>query len=442
MATAPVPGKRGRFAAFNIGPTVILPALTNACIRAAVRRRGLVRLPVPGRRAYWVVSDPEHVRRVLVTNAENYDKAGPLYGVIASAGGEGLFTVNDPALWRMLRQLMGPAFQRSSMPTVAELSSRLWQRRMARFDPGRPVDFFNEFKQLGIETLVEYLFGETADSGRIARLAQSVFEGMAGQLFLPRWMPGTARYARAIAAFDDLVYSMIRARRSSSVPRDDLLGYLVFASDPQTGTGLTDRQVRDQVFTLFMAGFDSTATVLAWAVTYLARDPPSFGRLRAEVLGVVGGRPPTLADTADLPRLRAFWQTVLHYQPAFRIFFRNVVGADRLGDAAVSPGDQLMISPYATHRDPRYFPGARQFDPDLLAHPLTPRERSAHLPFGQGRRKCPGEEMAYATGVLPLAMLLQRCDALRLPSLNGGLRNRYAMTSPPLSSRVRVTLHG
>ena len=87
MVTGPGPGWRGRFAAFDVGPAVILPVVTNACIGAAVRRGGLVRLPVPGRRAYWVVSDPEHVRRVLVTNAENYDKAGPLYGVIAASRG-------------------------------------------------------------------------------------------------------------------------------------------------------------------------------------------------------------------------------------------------------------------------------------------------------------------------------------------------------------------
>lgn len=400
--------------------------------RLALAGDGLARLPLPMRRGFWVVSDPGLLHQVLVAEASRYDKGGPLYQVIADAlGDEGLFTVSDPEVWRQLRQSMNPAFQRSAMEGVAALTVRATRDHMNAWDTSRPVAVFSAFKQVNTETIIRYLFGEDVRGAEVretARLAEPVFEGMAGQVFLPRWAPGGRAYRRAIAAFDERVYGLIARRRASGSEPGDMLGRLLAAAS-DGGPAFSDEQVRDQVFTTLMAGFDSTATALAWACVDLADDPATLRMLRSEVLDAVGDRSPASRDVGRLPLLTAFLRAVLHAHPSFPLYFRNVRETTSLRGRRIAKGDQLIIAPYVTHHDPAYWP--ENVGLERFTGKLTTAERSAHLPFGKGNRKCIGEDMALVTGVLMMATLLQRFPGWRRPAKNTGQAIRYAMTAPP-----------
>lgn len=401
------------------------------CTRLALTHGGVARLPIPGRRKFWVVSDPECLHRILVTDATQFDKGGPIYRIIADALGEdGLFTVNDEATWRLLRQIMNPAFRRAELRTVMELTAEAWRSRMDAWDLRGPIELFSELKLLSVEVLVRHALGNAVDTAELTRLALPVFDGMAGRIFLPHWAPGASGYRKAIAALDDRVRSIISSRRDQGTEAEDLLGRLMTATDPQTGHRLSDRQVRDQVFTLLMAGFDSTATVLSWACVLMAERGDQLDRLRTEVADVCADRTPTLEDLPRLVTVQALLQESLRLHPAFPMFFRNVKAETRLGRHRLAVGDQIIIAPYATHRDPARWPDPAGFDSGRFAGRLDHEQRAAYLPFGEGKRKCIGEDMATMTGLLILAMLAQRFAAFRRPDGHSGQAARYAMTRP------------
>jgi cytochrome P450 len=382
-ATWPNLGEAWRFAlSRNFVETVI---------SMANRRGGIARLPMPGSRNFWVVTGHDYLARILKEDASSFDKGGPIFDVIGTAlGNEGLFTVNDPDLHRRFRRLMQPVMERNQASIGGNVEG-MWWKQLSSWDTSQPIRLFDEFKLLNIRLITGYLFGQSLGDQEVEKIvdrARPVFEGMASRVFLPRWMPGAKGYKRAIQQLDEKVYAIIESRRTDS-RQDDMLGKLMAADPPLSG-----KQLRDQVFTIFMAGFDSTATAQAWAAVELAENPAVQTALRDEALQSKG--------TKDLDKLREFVRKVTQKYPSFPLFFRNAVGMTVLGDHTIREGDQMILAP-----------------------------RSAGLPFGMGRRSCPGENMAITTAVTTLSMLLRRFKHWERPSHNSGKRIRYAMTAPP-----------
>lgn len=412
-----------RLAAARRDPAVWLANL-------AQKGNGIARLPLGPRRLLgrnlWVVSDPYLLRQVLVTNADNYDKDGPLFGVIRRAlGDEGWFTVNDESLLKLLRERMLPALQRGNLSPAVDTIGQMMQARIGTWTESQPVQLFEEVRRLNIEFLIRYMFGAEADVAKIARLTSDVFAGMAGGLFLPLWVPGTKKYAHAIAALMAEIETIIAKRRALGVRRQDLLSYLL-EIEPR----LTDKQIRDQVMTILMAGQDSTAASLAWGFVRLSERPDLFGWLQAEVASVVGSRLPTMADLRGLPGVHGFVRAVFHDRPAFPLFPRNAVGEDQLGGRLIRPGDQVVASPYAAHHNPNVWSGF-DFFWDQWSQGLNKEQRLAHLPFGEGKRKCPGEDLASSIAVTVLVVFLQRAASIRRVVGHSGKRVHFAMTAFP-----------
>lgn len=404
-------------------PTVWLAGL-------AQKGDGIARLPLGPRmflgRSFWVVSDPYLLHQVLVTNADNYDKDGPLFGVIRRAlGDEGWFTVNDERLLKVLRERMLPVLQRSKLGPAVDMVGRLMNERMQSWETNCPVKLFEEMRCLSIEFLIRYMFGAEADGAKLARLTSEVFAGMAGGLFLPLWVPGARRYARAISELMAEIEAIILARRTSGARRQDLLGRLL-EIEPR----LTDKQIRDQVVTILMAGHDSTAASLAWGFLHLSDRPGLFLQLQAEVLAKVGMNVPTLADLGELQGLQRFVRSVFHDRPAFPLYPRNAVGKDTLGGKSILPGDQVIVSPYAAHHNPRVWGGFDDFWQQWSLG-LDKEQRLAHLPFGQGKRECPGEDLATYVALTVLVVFLQRVASLRRADGDSGARVHFAMTAFP-----------
>lgn len=385
------------------------------CAEVAHRHDGMAKLPIPGRKQFWIVSHPAAVATVL-TDRTTYDKGGPFYQVIAKAlGTTGLFTTNDDHLWQRLHDAMWPSLRRRELEAagVESLASNLWLQRMQNWNLRKPVELFTEFKEFSIELLAAYLFGAEVDNRRLARLAQAVFAGMAGRVFLPATFPGGRRYAKVTQELLTEIDAIIAARRTT-LPRGTLLDALLHAEP-----SFTNVQVRDQVMTMLMAGHDSTATVLAWALIRLSEDDTLYAHLRHEALTSGYAMPASIAHV---------FRAAAHEHPAFPMFPRNVVRATTLRKHRLRSGDQIVVSLQGLQKsDGLSF--EEFWEADTAG--LTAAQRETHKPFGAGRRKCPGEDFAMQAASIVLLHILREFDAIWRPRQNSGERSRYAMTAPP-----------
>jgi cytochrome P450 len=254
-----------------------------------------------------------------------------------------------------------------------------------------------------------------------------------------RWpLPRTRRARRAIPVLDAAIYAVIEERRRSGEDRGDLLSMLLAARDTEAdGSGMSDAQLRDEVMTLFLAGHETTANALAWTWWYVAQHPHVEQRLHEEIDSVLGGRLPVMDDVPRLPYTKAVFSESLRLRPPAYATTRQVVGAYTLGGYVVPVGAQVMVSPWVTQRDPRWWHDPLTFDPDRWARG-EPLHKGAYFPFGGGTRICIGEQFAWTEGVLLLATIAQRWR-LPLAVAPQHVRAQAAVTLRPVPS-VPVTV--
>ncbi|HEX7199402.1 MAG TPA: cytochrome P450, partial [Dongiaceae bacterium] len=222
--------------------------------------------------------------------------------------------------------------------------------------------------------------------------------------------PKNLRFRRARAALDRIVNGMIAERhRSGEVEKDDLLSMLMSARDPQTGEGMSDPQLRDEVMTIFLAGHETTANALSWTWYLLAQHPQAEGKLHQELDRVLGGRAPRFADLAELKWTRMVIEEAMRLYPPAHAIARRAIGADCIGGVRVPAGASVSISMYVTHRNPHLWPDPERFDPERFAPAaVAGRHRFAYLPFGGGPRICIGSGFAMAEAQVILATVAQR----------------------------------
>jgi len=242
----------------------------------------------------------------------------------------------------------------------------------------------------------------------ITATLEFIYGGVRRGFHLPSFVPTATnlRFRRALALLDRRVQEIIDDHRRS--PRDDLLGRLLVAADEQGGRRLDDRELRDEVITLLIAGHETTANGLTWLWYLLAQHPAAAERVRQELASVLGGRPPA---APDLPRL-GYTTTVIQealrlYTPIWAIVRRSV-RENELGGYAIPSGARVVLSPYATHRHPGFWESPEEFRPERFAperaaalHPY------AYIPFGGGGRVCIGQHLAWLEALVITAVLAQ-----------------------------------
>jgi cytochrome P450 len=214
---------------------------------------------------------------------------------------------------------------------------------------------------------------------------------------------------KAIARLDRTVYQMIADRRASGDDPGDVLSMLLSAEEEGSGTKMTDTEVRDETMTLFLAGHETTANALAWALHLLSRHPDVYARLRSEVDSVLAGLAPTLEDMPRLPyALQVFKETMRLYPPAY-IVGRTAMRDVKIGSHTLPAGITVFLNIYGMHRRAKYWPNPERFDPDRF-RPEAEKDlpRMAYLPFGGGPRVCIGNQFALLEGQVVLAVLAQR----------------------------------
>jgi cytochrome P450 len=242
----------------------------------------------------------------------------------------------------------------------------------------------------------------------LAEFSRQILQPLPLPLSVPT--PGNRRFRRAVAELDAIIYDIIERRRVQPGSGDagDLLSVLLRAQDDE-GSGMTDRQLRDEVMTLFLAGHETTAITLSWAWYLLATNPTVAAKLDAE-LSTLAGEAPTVDALHRLPyTAKVIRETLRLYPPVWTLEGRRAVRDCTIGGHRIKAGTVMLLSPWVTHRDPRFYADPQRFDPDRWTDDFTKQlPRYAFFPFGGGQRLCIGQSFAEMEAALILATIGQR----------------------------------
>ncbi len=415
------PGPRGHWltgtaAAFRQAPLKTLVQY-HAQYGDAVRFRFF-----PGLYGYTFVH-PDHNQHVLQDNNRNYTKIpSPSFVILQPILGNGLLT-SDGETWLRQRRLAQPAFHRQRIAsfgdTMTAAAGRVLDRLRSPAGQHQVVDLSQIMTGLTLEIVGRTLFsidltGEAAYVGEafteVNHLATEFTSDPLAlfKLRVPFW-PTTRRLLAGVRRLDVVVNRIIADRRAEPEPGEDLLGMLMAARDETTGAGMDDRQLRDEVMTLLLAGHETTAVALSWIIYLLSTHPEVARRLEAEVDEVLAGRTPAMADLAQLPYARMIIDEALRLYPPAYVIARWGHEPDQIGQWAIPANSSVLLIPFVTHRLPAFWDEPDRFDPERFTpENAAGRPRYAYLPFGGGPRQCIGNTFALVETQLILTMLVQR----------------------------------
>ncbi|MBM4246612.1 MAG: cytochrome P450 [Deltaproteobacteria bacterium] len=378
----------------------------------------VVRLRI-GPIAYYGLSHPDHLQHVLQENNRNYVK-GPIIARTRILIGDGLFT-SEGDFWRRQRRLAQPAFHRQRIggfgATMTDTAGEMLDAWSGAAATGEAFDLAAEMNRLTLRIVGRTLFSLDLQesAAAVGRALTDALDIVTQRFFtllpLPLWVPTSPnrRFVRARRALDEAVLRIVGERRGAGRQHGDLLAMLLEARDPDSGEGMTDRQLRDEVMTFVLAGHETTAVALAWTWYLLGRHPEVEQRLRDEVADAVGRRTPTPADLPALRYVRMVVDETLRLYPPVWAFGRQAVADDRIGPFRIRAGAPVNLAVWLTHRHPDFWPDAERFDPERFAPDrAATRHRFAYLPFSGGPRLCIGNEFALLELVLVVTMMAQR----------------------------------
>ncbi|PYS83986.1 MAG: cytochrome P450 [Acidobacteria bacterium] len=359
---------------------------------------------------------PEHIEYVLASGSKNFIKPisfkSPFFRRLV---GNGLVT-SEGDFWRRQRRLAQPAFHRDRTSAYGETMVAFTERALDSWRDGETLDAHEEMMRLTQAIVVKTLFGADVsdEADRVGRAMHLIVRPFASQATL-KWIldnrlptPGHFRFNRAVREIDRVVYHIIAGRRASGEDTGDLLSMLLRAQD-EDGTQMTDRQLRDEVMTLFIAGHETTALTLTWAWYLLAQNPEAEKKLHAELEEVLGGRAPSVDD---LPRLRyCEWivkESMRLYPPAWGVG-REAVRDCEVGGYRIPEGMQIFTFQWVVQRDARWYDEPESFRPERWREEVAARlPKFAYFPFGGGPRQCIGNSFATMEAVLVLSTIARR----------------------------------
>lgn len=374
---------------------------------------------------WHMVMEPSALKQVLRDRLDNYPKSVVTKLVLGPAIGKGLFAV-EGAEWQWQRRTAAPVFTHRNVSALAPVMTAAAERASARLQTaaGRAVDLFDEMVTATFEVISDVTFsgGAGFERAEVHRAIETYIAGTARVSLLdvigaPGWVPRPGRMmgARAIGRTKALADRAIESRRASGASSPpDLLDLLMAGEDPETGRRMTTAELRDNLLTFIVAGHETTALTLAWALYLCAFDPAVQQAARAEAQSVLQGRAATVADIPALPLTRQIVDETLRLYPPAAFLSRTAVGADQLCGREVRPGDNILLPVYALHRHHRLWAAPDAFDPARFADPRAV-PRFHYLPFGDGPRICIGMSFALQEAVIVLATLLSRFRFAAIP---------------------------
>ena len=361
----------------------------------------------------YLLSDPGLIEYVLVENNRNFSKTRILKRNRRLLG-DGLLT-SEGEFWRRQRRLAQPAFHRKRVDAYGDVMVAFAERSLEAWRDGQTLDVHEEMMHLTLEIVAKCLFdadvgARATDVGKAMKVALEHFSSQRRLIRIPRRVPTpqNIRFEMAARKLDEIVGTIIKNRRKSGEDRGDLLSMLMLAED-DSGERMTDKQLRDEVMTLFLAGHETTANALCWTFWLLSLAPDSEAKLAEELERVLDGRSPTMSDLSNLPYVeRVLKESMRLYPPAW-VVGREAIGECEVGGYRMPAGTTALMSQWVMHRDPRYHEAPERFEPDRwTAEYAKALARFAYFPFGGGPRQCIGAGFAMVEACLILATVAQR----------------------------------
>ncbi len=365
----------------------------------------------------WILfaNHPDLVEEVLVHQNRKFIKHYRLRQAKQTLG-DGLLT-SEGDFWRGQRKLVQPAFHRERIEAYGRLMVDYTERLMESWADGQVRDIQVDMMRLTLEIVAKTLFdaemgGETAEvSAAMETLMHSFVASTASPVIIPRWIPTPmkVRVARTVRRLEQILYGIIAERRRSGEDRGDLLSMLLRVEDEESGRRMSDRQLRDECMTLFLAGHETTANTLAWAWFLLSGHHEVEARLHDELASVLDGRPPTLAELPRLTYTENIVNETLRLYPPGWMLGREAIEPLELGGYRIAKGTTVFMTACVIHRDSRWFDDPAAFRPERWADGLIQRiPRYAYFPFGGGPRICVGNSFALMEATLVLATIAQK----------------------------------
>lgn len=382
---------------------------------AAGRYGPLFRLKVGPYELVQVI-EPEHVHQVLHSHryemSSQFDPSQPVVG-------QGLAT-NKGESWLRQRRMIQPAFHHRQ---IAGFTEGMAKQTMALVEKWREaagrrevVNVTADLLTLNHRILLKLLFDldSSPEAAAVLNALSLTRADMAGRLrslvAMPRSLPTPAnrRFRAAADMLDHFTYGLIGRRRQDGTAQPDVLGMLLLARDRESGEGMNDKQLHDELMTLFFAAYEDPANALSWILYLLTQNPAVEQRVRQEISRELADRLPTYQDIERLAYTRMVVEEGLRLYPPTWSLLRDVVEDDEIGGYAIPKGSLVLLNVYLTHRLPAYWPEPEQFDPERFRpERANGRPRYAYYPFGGGGRQCIGNNLALMEIQLVLVMLMQ-----------------------------------
>ncbi|HUA00282.1 MAG TPA: cytochrome P450 [Candidatus Aquilonibacter sp.] len=394
-----------------------------------------------------LLNSPDFIEQVLVVQQGKFHKSELTRRITGRMLGQGLL-ISEGDFWRRQRRLAQPAFHRSRVNGYAATMTQIAQDHIARWRDGEERDVSQDMMGLTLDIAVRTLFGTTlpGEAEQVGRAMTFLMRYSLRRQRLPvripeSWpTPNNRRANQELAFMDSLVYRIIAERRGANgqARHDDLLALLMDAMDDD-GSHMTTQQLRDETMTLFIAGHETTGQMLSWTWYALSQKPEVAERLYDELQGVLGGRSPEVGDLQRLPYLQAVMNESLRMYPPAYILARMAIEPCQIGGYDIPLGSTILLAPWVTHRDPRFYDEPDVFRPERWLDGLMQRlPAGAYFPFGDGPRRCIGQGFALMEAAIVIATLAQKFRLSLLPGQD--------VTPEPLvtlrpRNHIRMKLH-
>ncbi len=371
-------------------------------------------------REFYLFSHPKLVEQALIKQSDvftkHYHPKKPIG--LALVLGQGLIT-SQGEVWQRQRRLMQPIFQRSNittlLPQITTAGSNMLDR-WRKLGDGAGINLAEEMTRLTLEVITQTMFS-TSVLHKVEHIAPSLeillryasktlLNPLTPPLYVPT--PANQKFKRALGIIDDVIYGIIDQRRIASSTHNDLLDMLLNARDDKSGEKMTDRQIRDEVITIFSAGHETTANLLSWTLYLLARHPDVLAKLHQELDGLVQGKIPNAEDLQQLSYTRAVLNESMRFRPPAGILLRKVNKNTEVDGYFLKAGRLAIFSIFNLHHHADFWPRPDQFDPERFLIPEN--RRFSFMPFGTGERICIANHFALMEAQLLLSMIVQHCD--------------------------------
>jgi cytochrome P450 len=370
-------------------------------------------------RHFYLISHPKLIEQALTKQndifAKMYDPKKPTgLGLVL---GQGLVT-SQGELWQRQRRLMQPVFQRSNLASLHSQIVTAGNNLLARWrllGDGAEVNLADEMMQVTLEVITQTMFS-TSVLDKIEHIAPALdtllryaAKSVMNPLRMPLFIPTQANreFNAASALLDEVIYGIIQQRRTQKTVHNDLLAMLLNASD-DNGELMSDKQVRDEVTTIFTAGHETTANLLTWTLYLLARHPDVLAKLRQELDTLLQGKTPTAEDLQQLVYTRAVLNESMRLRPPVGIMMRKITKDTEIGGYSLKQGGLAIFSIYNIHHHPDFWQQPEQFDPERFLN--GENRRFSFMPFGTGERICIGNHFALLESQILLSMIVQNFD--------------------------------